>query len=142
MCQRQPPCSPADAPDRQAAHTVTSHPEQGWSLLCNGVLLPNGHSIPPRQPVHPKVTARLPQRPRPATARAAAATIAPGGGYGGHAGKGSVAPPPSNASASASAGPAVEEEKLKLYVNLTSPGIAPGVGRDDRLSPGWTGLLA
>jgi hypothetical protein len=55
MCQHQPPCPPADAPDCQAAHTVASHPEQGWSLLCNGVvvfedtgvLLPNGQSIPP-----------------------------------------------------------------------------------------------
>jgi hypothetical protein len=79
MCQHQPPCPPADAPDRQAAHTVASHPEQGWSLLCNGVvvfedtgiLLPDGQSIPPHQPVHPKVTARLPLPPRPVTACAA-----------------------------------------------------------------------
>ena len=55
MCQHQPPCPPAHAPDREAAHVVASHPEQGWSLLCNGVvafedtgaLLPNGQSIPP-----------------------------------------------------------------------------------------------
>jgi Family of unknown function (DUF5999) len=57
---------------------VASHPEQGWSLLCNGVvvfadtgvLLPGGQSIPPHRPAHPKATARP---PRPVTARAAGA---------------------------------------------------------------------
>ncbi len=81
MCQHQPPCPPADAPDRQAAHIAASHPEQGWSLLCNGVvvfedtgvLLPNGRSIPPHQPARPKVTARLPRPSRPVTACAAGA---------------------------------------------------------------------
>jgi hypothetical protein len=41
--------------DRYGAHIVASHPEQGWSLLCNGVvlfddggaLLPDGHSEEP-----------------------------------------------------------------------------------------------
>jgi len=84
MCQHQPPCPPADASDREAAHAVASHPEQGWSLLCNGVvvfedtgaLLPGGRSIPPHQPARLKVTARLPRLPRlprPVTARVAAA---------------------------------------------------------------------
>jgi len=58
MCQHQPSCPPADAVDREAAHVVTSHPEQGWSLLCNGIvlfedtgsLLPNGQSMPPQRP--------------------------------------------------------------------------------------------
>jgi hypothetical protein len=57
MCLHQPPCPPADAADREAAHTVACHPEQGWSLLCNGVvtfedtgvLLPGGRSIPPHR---------------------------------------------------------------------------------------------
>jgi hypothetical protein len=79
MCQHQPPCPPADASDREAAHVVASHPEQGWSLLCNGVvvfedtgaLLPNGRSIPPHRSAHLKVTARLPRLPRPVTACAA-----------------------------------------------------------------------
>jgi hypothetical protein len=43
------------ARDRNAAHTVVLHPEQGWSLLCNGVIvfddmgeiLPGGRVIPP-----------------------------------------------------------------------------------------------
>ena len=82
MCQHQPPCPPADASDREAAHVVASHPEQGWSLLCNGVvvfedtglLLPDGRSFPPHQPPHLKMTThlpRLPRLPRPVTACAA-----------------------------------------------------------------------
>ena len=39
MCQHQPPCPPADASDREAAHVAASHPGQGWSLLCNGVVM-------------------------------------------------------------------------------------------------------
>src|SRR6185437_14621761 len=39
MCPHTPPCPDASAPDREAAHTVVSHPEQGWSLLCNGVVI-------------------------------------------------------------------------------------------------------
>jgi len=58
MCSHQPPCPPADHRDRDAAHTVAFHPEQGWSLLCNGVIvfddmgeiLPGGRVIPPHCP--------------------------------------------------------------------------------------------
>jgi len=58
MCSHQPHCPPAEAPDREAAHTVAFHPEQGWSLLCNGVLLfddtgeilPDGRVINPHRP--------------------------------------------------------------------------------------------
>ena len=39
MCQHRPPCPAPDRPDRDAARTIASHPEQGWSLLCNGVVL-------------------------------------------------------------------------------------------------------
>jgi Family of unknown function (DUF5999) len=54
MCPHRPQCPSADSTDRAAAHTVASHPEQGWSLLCNGVvvfddggaLLPNGSVVP------------------------------------------------------------------------------------------------
>ncbi len=84
MCQHQPPCPPADASDREAAHVMASHPEQGWSLLCNGVvvfedtgaLLPGGRSIPPHRPARLKVTTRLPRLPRlplPVTAGVAGA---------------------------------------------------------------------
>jgi Family of unknown function (DUF5999) len=56
MCEHQPRCAGALAPDRMAAHVVASHPEQGWSLLCNGVvvfddagaLLPDGRALDPR----------------------------------------------------------------------------------------------
>lgn len=58
MCQHQPACPAAEASDHAAARVVVTHPEQGWSLLCNGVLLfedtgellPDGHSIAPRRP--------------------------------------------------------------------------------------------
>jgi len=56
-CRHLPPCPAATAPDRDAARTVAAHPEQGWSLLCNGVvlfddtgeLLPDGSALPPRR---------------------------------------------------------------------------------------------
>lgn len=38
-CHHRPRCPDALARDRAAARVVASHPEQGWSLLCNGVLL-------------------------------------------------------------------------------------------------------
>ena len=55
MCSHQPCCPTADRPDRAAARTVACHPEQGWSLLCNGVvvfddsgeLLPDGRVTAP-----------------------------------------------------------------------------------------------
>ncbi|UNM13884.1 hypothetical protein J4032_22600 [Streptomyces formicae] len=58
MCQHQPPCPSADSPDRDAARLLAHHPEQGWSLLCNGVLLfedtgellPDGQIIAPHRP--------------------------------------------------------------------------------------------
>jgi Family of unknown function (DUF5999) len=58
-CRHVPPCPAATACDRDAARTVAAHPEQGWSLLCNGVvlfddtgeLLPDGCVIAPRRAV-------------------------------------------------------------------------------------------
>jgi hypothetical protein len=57
MCQHQPPCPLAEATDREAARVVACFREQGWSLLCNGVilfedtgeLLPDGSSIAPHR---------------------------------------------------------------------------------------------
>ena len=65
MCSHRPPCPPADHRDRDAARTVASHPEQGWSLLCNGVIvfddmgeiLPGGRPIPPHSPAHARLAA-------------------------------------------------------------------------------------
>ena len=53
MCMHQPPCPPATAIDHDAARLVAFHPEQGWGLLCNGVvvfddsgeLFPDGHAV-------------------------------------------------------------------------------------------------
>ena len=53
MCQHQPRCPDALALDRMAARVAVSHPEQGWSLLCNGIvlfddagaLLPGGQAV-------------------------------------------------------------------------------------------------
>jgi len=55
ICSHRRPCPPADHSDRTAARTVACHPEQGWSLLCNGVIvfddmgeiLPGGRVVPP-----------------------------------------------------------------------------------------------
>jgi len=56
MCSHQPTCPAATSADRCAAHVLAAHPEQGWSLLCNGVvvfddygeLLPDGRAVSPR----------------------------------------------------------------------------------------------
>jgi hypothetical protein len=57
MCQHIPRCPSAGAVDHLAARTAVHHPEQGWSLLCNGVvvfddsgeLFPDGHAVEPRR---------------------------------------------------------------------------------------------
>ncbi|MGW1364565.1 DUF5999 family protein [Streptomyces chartreusis] len=69
LCRHSPTCPTADSPVRETARTVASHPEQGWNLLCNGVvvfedtgeLLPDGRAVAPRKPT-----------PTPAVDRAAA----------------------------------------------------------------------
>lgn len=55
MCSHTPTCPPYDATDHDAARGVSRHPEQGWTLLCNGVvlfdddgeLLPDGRAVSP-----------------------------------------------------------------------------------------------
>jgi hypothetical protein len=55
MCEHQPECPAPSAPDHAAARAVARHPEQGWSRLCNGVvlfddsgeLLPDGRAVDP-----------------------------------------------------------------------------------------------
>ncbi len=64
-CPHQPPCPTPDRPDREAARTIAWHPEQGWSLLCNGVvlfddngqLLPDGRTVPPHHAPRHRVPA-------------------------------------------------------------------------------------
>ncbi|WP_405590423.1 DUF5999 family protein [Streptomyces sp. NBC_01092] len=55
MCSHQPSC-PSSSADR-GAHVVAAHPEQGWSLLCDGAilfddsgeLLPDGRVVAPHR---------------------------------------------------------------------------------------------
>ncbi|MFC9487075.1 DUF5999 family protein [Streptomyces hydrogenans] len=59
MCAHNPPCPTAQDPGREATHSLVYRPEQGWSLLCNGVLLfedtgellPDGSIVAPRRPL-------------------------------------------------------------------------------------------
>jgi hypothetical protein len=37
-CPHHPPCPGAHDSDRYRAHILVSHPEQGWSLLCNRII--------------------------------------------------------------------------------------------------------
>jgi hypothetical protein len=55
VCTHTPTCPAATAPDHDAAHIVAAHPEQGWNLLCNGVILfeDTGEILPDRTPVAP-----------------------------------------------------------------------------------------
>ncbi|MCY0949199.1 DUF5999 family protein [Streptomyces sp. H27-S2] len=58
MCSHQSPCPAVDSADHETARVVAFHPEQGWSLLCNGAvvfddtgeLLPDGRTVEPRRP--------------------------------------------------------------------------------------------
>ena len=97
-CPHLPQCPSADAVDRDAAHVVAAHPEQGWSLLCNGVvifedlgeILPNGQVLgarnvalvwPPRcvgpaKPV-PVARARSAERPTPIAVDRFAVSLGP-----------------------------------------------------------------
>jgi hypothetical protein len=60
MCPHQPTCPEAGNPDHDAAVVVASHPEQGWALLCNGIvrfddtgeILPDGQVQQPVRPRH------------------------------------------------------------------------------------------
>ncbi|GAB3213124.1 DUF5999 family protein [Marinactinospora thermotolerans] len=65
MCRHHPECPSSQDRDREAARVIASHPEQGWSLLCNGVvvfedtgeLLPDGRVIAPRRPTDVRAAA-------------------------------------------------------------------------------------
>jgi hypothetical protein len=59
-CTHSPTCPGAADADHDAARVVSRHPEQGWSLLCNGVvvfddtgeILPDGRCVAPHRPVY------------------------------------------------------------------------------------------
>jgi Family of unknown function (DUF5999) len=67
MCMHEPQCPTSTAIDGEAAAVVAGHPEQGWSLLCNGIvlfedtgeLLPDGHAVAARRR---EMTAASPHR--------------------------------------------------------------------------------
>ncbi|WP_462187972.1 MULTISPECIES: DUF5999 family protein [unclassified Frankia] len=56
-CPHSPPCPTADSVDRDAARVASQHWDQGWILLCNGVILfedtgeilPTGRTVEPRR---------------------------------------------------------------------------------------------
>ena len=85
MCSHQPRCPDAQAPDRIAGWPVARRPEQGWSLLCNGVVLfdDGGQLLPDGRAISPAPTCTAADLPRRAAALAAAqsgtAAAAPGG---------------------------------------------------------------
>jgi hypothetical protein len=77
-CRHDPPCPAADAVGADAARVVTGHPDQGWSLLCNGVILfddtgeilPTGLTIEPRRCLPRRTPTRdtcVPSQSRPRT---------------------------------------------------------------------------
>jgi len=63
MCNHEPRCPNAGTAEQSAAHRRVSHPEQGWALLCNGLILfedggailPTGEAVAPpmRRPATP-----------------------------------------------------------------------------------------
>ncbi len=85
MCSHQPRCPDALAPDRFASWPVARRPEQGWSLLCNGVVLfdDGGELLPDSRAISPASTCTAADLPRRAAQLAAAqfdaVAAAPGG---------------------------------------------------------------
>jgi Family of unknown function (DUF5999) len=53
MCHHPKTCPDATSEARDLAAVVSSHPEQGWRLLCNGVVLfdDDGELLPDGQVV-------------------------------------------------------------------------------------------
>jgi hypothetical protein len=68
MCEHNPPCPSADASDHESARVISYHPEQGWSLLCNGVivfedtgeLMPDGRCVEPHRGYAPHLVTSAP----------------------------------------------------------------------------------
>jgi len=85
MCPHTPPCPAASDPDHEAARTLISHPEQGWSLLCNGIvvfedtgeLLPGGAVVAPHRPTDIVMTSPVIAGPVGSTPVAAALPSVP-----------------------------------------------------------------
>ncbi|MCK9894086.1 DUF5999 family protein [Frankia sp. AgB32] len=71
-CPHSPPCPAADGADRDAARVTRQHWDQGWSLLCNGVILfedtgeilPTGRTVEPRRALPRPAPVPRPPAPR------------------------------------------------------------------------------
>ncbi|MBB3084313.1 DUF5999 family protein [Geodermatophilus sabuli] len=63
MCAHVSPCPDASSDQRDLAAVVSSHPEQGWNLLCNGVVLfdDDGELLPDGRAVADHRAWRVPQ---------------------------------------------------------------------------------
>ncbi len=63
QCPHTPACPPIDAADAQRARIVVDHPEQGWSRLCNGLILIDHEPLTdPFTPAAPRLTRRIQRR--------------------------------------------------------------------------------
>jgi Family of unknown function (DUF5999) len=80
LCVHVPPCPGATQTDHEAARVVATHPEQGWSLLCNGVVTfdDNGELLPDGRVTAPRVCAGLALAARPAVSVGIHATASGG----------------------------------------------------------------
>jgi len=63
MCTHDPRCPDASAADWFAARNLATHPEQGWTLLCNGAIVFD--DLGALLPTSPTPTSVQPPRPSP-----------------------------------------------------------------------------
>lgn len=63
-CNHVPRCPAPSAPERLNSLVAASHPEQGWNLLCNGVVLfdDGGALLPTGEAIAPPRTGATPSR--------------------------------------------------------------------------------
>jgi hypothetical protein len=65
MCSHQPSCPNSDSRPHHTAVIVAAHPEQGWSLLCDGTIVfddtgelrPDGRVVDPHRTLGPLAVA-------------------------------------------------------------------------------------
>ena len=72
LCPHTPECPAAEAVDHDAARTIARWTGQGWSLLCNGVIVfdDTGELLPDCTPLAPRrgpAPHTLSQHPAPGT---------------------------------------------------------------------------
>lgn len=66
-CDHAPPCPAFWAPGRLAAKVVAFRPEQGWSLLCNGIVVFDDSA----EPIVPTASPAIGGAPVPGSLRSA-----------------------------------------------------------------------